>query len=324
MARTGGRAALWTWALLSAGSLAQWLTFIEVPTWHCAGLLLAAVTASSSTLALEVAMVAGPAAALAELRLDGSWLGLRSVGARGRDLLAPVAYWAFGLGTAALVSSHLLVPVGRGWLREAQVEAAVGLRLEEGRATVVGPWALTSAPDAGPGEPGGLRFAGGLGASMVVGQAATVQLTSARGAVRLELGPGEVHQDPPPGAAPEWSVRFTSLETALSVGDGARVQVGERSTPDLLSRPLDPYETWILWKRTLVPLALGLLSGVGLPLGGRVPAGAGVGLLGVLFWALLRLSDAAAQAGAPVQAALILLTPCGVASAVAWATWRDR
>ncbi|MSP54286.1 MAG: hypothetical protein EXR69_01565 [Myxococcales bacterium] len=323
MARTGGRAALWAWALLAAGSLAQWLTFIEVPGWRCAGLLVAAVIASSSTLALEVAVVAGPAAALAELRLDGSWLGLRSTGARGRDLLAPVTCWAFGLGIAALLSGHLLVPAGRVWLREAQIEAAAGLRLEDGRATVIGPWALASGPDDGQ-WPAGLRFAGGAGPDMVVGQAATVQLTRVRGAVRLDLGPGEVHQDPAPGAAPEWSVRFTSLETSLAIGDGARVQVGERSTPDLLSRPLDAYETWILWKRSLVPMAAALLAGVGLPLGGQVRAGAGVGVLGVLFWALLRLADAAAQAGSPLDAAVVLLAPCGVATAAAWATWRDR
>ena len=82
MARTGGRAGLWAWLLLAAGSLAQALSVIRIPTAHCALLVLAGAVCSTATLMVEVTMIAGPAAALAELRGDGTWLGLRSLGTR--------------------------------------------------------------------------------------------------------------------------------------------------------------------------------------------------------------------------------------------------
>ncbi len=324
MARTGGRAALWALALLSAGTLAQWLTWISVPSMHCALVLAVGVVVSSTTIAVEVAMVAGPAVALATLREDGSWLGLRSLGARGRDLVAPLALWTVPLAGLALLAGHVVVPAARTWLRDAETEAAVGLTLSPDRATVVGGWALAQT------RGGALRFAGQPGGGAVVGEASTFSIEGARGAVRVLLGPGEAHASPSPSdgtlvdAEAGWSLRFASLETALPVATGARVQVGERSTMDLLSRALDPYETWILWKRTLVPFALGLLALLALPLGGIWRTGATVGALGTSFWVLLRVSDAVAEGGSAPLASAVLILPCAIGAVLAWAGWVDR
>lgn len=312
MARTGGRAALWAWLLLTAGSLAQVLTVIRIPTAHCALLVVAGAVGSTAPLMIEVAMIAGPAAALAELRLDGSWLGLRSLGARGRDLGIPVLLWSGGLCLAALVSAHAVEPGARGWLRDARVEAAVGLRLDAGGSAAIGPWALSGQPD------GGLRFAADADGQQIVGSADTVEVEAARGAVTVRLGAGEAHT-----AGPGWQVRFASLTTALALSGGPRVETVERSTPDLLRRALNPYERWILWKRTLLPVMLLPLALLGLPLGARLPAGVGVGALALGFWTLLRLSDTLARTG-PGLATAALLVPCLLGLGIGWIKWKDR
>ncbi len=311
MARTGGRAGLWALLLLTAGSLAQVLTVIHVPSAHCALLLLAGALGHAATLAAEVALVAGPTAALAELRTDGSWLGLRSVGTRGRDLLAPVAAWAAALGLVAFLGGHVLDPAARRALRDARVEAAVALRFAPGETTTLGRWAIS-----GDGEH--TWFATADGGTEVTGQATGLHLEPAQGAARITLGPGEAHT-----VGPGWSVRFGSLETALPVSGGARIEAGERPTATLLASKLDTYERWILWKRSLVPLALVPVAALGVPLGARMRAGFGVGLLGLLCWTALRLSDTAAHT-ATLLGALLLFAPALGSLALAWATWRDR
>lgn len=325
MGRTGGRAALWAWLLLTAGSLAQVLSVIRIPTAHCALLVVAGAVGSTAPLMIEVAMIAGPAAAIAELRLDGSWLGLRSLGARGRDLGVPVLLWAGGLCLAALLTSHALEPLARGWLRDARVEAAVGLRLDAGGSAAIGPWALSGQPD------GGLRFAAEADGQQIVGSADTVQVEAARGAVTVRLGAGEargVRPGLPGGQAaipeePRWQVRFASLTTALALSGGPRVETVERSTAELLGRALNPYERWILWKRTLLPAVLLPLALLGLPLGARLRAGVGVGVLALGFWTLLRLSDTLARTG-PGLASAALLVPCLLGLGIGWILWKDR
>lgn len=338
MARTGGRAALWAWLLLTAGSLAQVLSVIRIPSAHCALLVVAGAVGSTAPLMIEVAMIAGPAAAIAELRLDGSWLGLRSLGARGRDLGVPVLLWAGVLCVAALVTSHGVEPLARGWLRDARVEAAVGLRLDAGGSAAIGPWALSGQPD------GGLRFAADADGQQIVGSADAVAIEAARGAVKVRLGAGEARGVPPgqPGgmarsdsksepprasdahtAEPGWQVRFQSLTTVLALSGGPRVETVERSTAELLRRALNPYERWILWKRTLLPAVLLPLALLGLPLGARLRAGVGVGALALAFWTLLRLSDTLARTG-PGLASAALLVPCLLGLGIGWILWKDR
>lgn len=311
MARTGGLAGAWALLLLTAGALAQVLTVIQVPSLHCAALLVAGALGHAATLAAEVALVAGPTAALAELRADGSWLGLRSVGTRGRDLLLPVGAWAAALGLVALVGGHVLDPAARRALRDARVEATVAVRLVPGETTSLGPWAVS-------GEGARTWFATDAGGDEVTGYASDLRLQAAQGAAVVTLGPGEAH-----AANGEWSLRFGSLEAAIPVSGGARIEAGERPTATLLASKLDPYERWILWKRSLIPLALAPVAALGLPLGARLRPGLGVGALGLLCWTALRLSDTAAHT-ATALGALLLLGPAIGALALGWATWRDR
>lgn len=319
MARTAGRAAFWVWGILAAATLAQVLVLLTIPSWRCAGLVAVGVLGSALTLSLLVAMVAGPVAALASLRENGAWLGLRSVGVRGRGLLGSVAIWACALGALALLSGHVLEPLARAQLRAARVEAAVGLRLYEQRATVVGPWALTQ-------DAGLVRFAGALDGEMAVGAAQSVQLDAAQSGVAVRLGAGEAHANS--GA---WSLTYSGLTTTLAVGGpsgSGRVDIAERSSFALWERVsagrLNPYERWIWWKRTAIPCILLLVAALGLPVGARVGPGLGAGVLGTLFWALLRLSDAVAQSWGSGWALATLFVPTVVAVALGWATWRDR
>ena len=319
MARTAGRAGLWVWGILAAAALAQVLALLTIPSWRCAGLIAVGVLGSALTVALLVAMVAGPIAAVASLRESGAWLGLRSVGVRGRALLGSAALWACALGGAALLSGHVLEPLARAQLRAARVEAAVGLRLYEDRATVVGPWALTD-------DGGVVRFAGALGEDMAVGAADSVQLEPSRSGLAVRLGAGEAH-----AASGAWALTYDGLTTTVNVGGAAsagRVDIAERSSFDLWERVqagrLNPYERWIWWKRTAIPCILLIVAALGLPLGARVGPGIGAGALGTVFWALLRVSDAVAQSQGAGWALATLFVPTLVAVAIGWATWRDR
>jgi hypothetical protein len=324
MARTAGRAGLWVWGILAAAALAQVLALLTIPSWRCAGLIAVGVLGSALTVALLVAMVAGPIAAVASLRESGAWLGLRSVGVRGRALFGSAALWACVIGGAALLSGHVLEPLARAQLRAARVEAAVGLRLYEDRATVVGPWALTN-------DGGVVRFAGALGEDMAVGSADSVQLDPARSGLAVTLGPGEAH-----AASGAWALTYDGLTTTVNMGGpasaggdaGGRVDIAERSSFDLWERVragrLNPYERWIWWKRTAIPCILLIVAALGLPLGARVGPGIGAGALGTVFWALLRGSDAVAQSAGPGWALATLGVPTALAAAIGWATWRDR
>lgn len=322
MGRTGGVAALWAWGLLSAALLAQVVAVTRLPGWRCAGLAVGGVTGSAAAMAVQVALVAGPAAALAELRREGSWLALRSFGARGRDLLPAVAIWAGALGVAALIGAHVLAPAAQGWIRAARVDAAVGVRIAEGAATSVGPWALAR-------DGGAVRFAGadpaGDAAEATLGSAASIHVEAAGPGVRVALGPGEAH-----AADGSWSVQFDALATTVAVATdrAGRVETAERSSADLQARAaagtLAPYERWIWQKRTAVPLVLMLLAALGLPVGARLRAGPGVALVAGVFWALLRGADALAQGAGCGWALAALTLPSAAAVALAWARWSER
>lgn len=317
MGRTGGVAALWAWGLLSAAMLAQVVAVTRLPDARAALLTVAGVAGNAAALAVQVAMVAGPAAAMAELRREGSWLALRSFGARGRDLAPAVAVWAGALGLAALAGTHALAPAAQGWLREARVAAASGVRITEGAATGVGPWAIAA-------DGGVVRFAGSDAADgTAVGSAASIRVDPAGTAVRVTLGPGEVH-----AADGAWDLRFDALAATVPVaGDRAgRVDTAERPTAELWARDatLSPYERWIARKRTAVPAVLALLAALGLPVGARLHAGPGVALIGGLFWGLVRIADALAHGPGSAWALAALIVPSAAAVALAWARWGDR
>jgi lipopolysaccharide export LptBFGC system permease protein LptF len=161
-----------------------------------------------------------------------------------------------------------------------------------------------------------------------VGAAESVQLGAARSGLAVTLGPGEAH-----ATSGAWALTYAGLTTTLPVGGpdgeaGSRLAFAERSSVDLWERVragrLNPYERWIWWKRTAVPCIMLFVAALGLPLGARVGPGVGAGVLGALFWALLRASDAVAQSQGAGWALATLGVPTALAAALAWATWRDR
>ena len=315
MARTGGRAALWAWLVLVAGGLAQVLAVLSIPSWACALRIVIGVAGACASLGFGVATVAGPLAGLAALRGDGSWLGVRSFGARGRDLAPSVLAWILLLGCANAGAAHVLEPLARGVLRDARVDAAASIELRESVATSMGPWAVSAGPE------GGLRFAGEDGGDgIIVGEARLEALSGHAGVLHVALGPGEARRVGENG----WTLRFASLTAPVTLGGGARVETAERPTQELLGRELGPYERWILWKRTLLPVSLGLLGFAALPLGARWPAAPVLGVLAAAFWGLLRVSDLASQSAGPAAATCLLLAPCALTALLTWAAWSDR
>jgi hypothetical protein len=121
-------------------------------------------------------------------------------------------------------------------------------------------------------------------------------------------------------------LRAAELRVALPLGGNA-LPLAARSTGALFASP-EPYARWIGAKRLLLPacgwmLAAGLLAtGLRVP---RAPALVPVAGAFALVWALVRALDGGVRGGGlgVGWACALLLGAVGVATALAWAWWRD-
>jgi hypothetical protein len=165
-----------------------------------------------------------------------------------------------------------------------------------------------------------LHFAGG-GPVPVIGSARSWELVQARGGVLARLRDGALRD----GRGAHGT--FAVLDVPVPIGGAVRVHVSERSTMALLEVARTPYERWILWKRTVLPLTTVPLALVLVPLvlAGRVPSGLLAALLAVGWWGAVRVLDgwvvrASAEPGA---AAAALFAGLALLVGASWARWRD-
>lgn len=271
--------------------------------------LFAGAALASLAVALPAAALGGLAAGLRQLRDDGAWRGLATLGVPGRALLLPLAGWLVLLGLAYGAVAHAGEPWGRRIVRDARAEAASRVVPREGRTVRVGAWSVAVDGDR-------LRLAG----EGWFGSAGGWTLTPARGAVVAELT--DLVVEGPDGAR----VRAERAVVPVPLGLSGRLGVGERDSAELWARARDPYERWVLWKRSLLPAALVPLGLALVPaaLAGRWPPLALTAAALVPWWVAVRLLDGQVTAlGVGVAAGVVLAGAVGAAVA-AWARWGER
>jgi hypothetical protein len=111
----------------------------------------------------------------------------------------------------------------------------------------------------------------------------------------------------------------------VPVDGRGRTHAAERTTPDLLRQlrvsaalGRDGYERWLLWKRTLLPLALGPLAVAAAGFARRFRVGPVV--CGLLFtsWVGVRILDGQTSTLSPALASALFLLPVLALAGLAW------
>lgn len=263
-------------------------------------------------LALPITGLMGVLLGLRRIREDGVWIGLRTLGVGGWRLLPPVLGWVLGVGLLYTWAAHIAEPRARGILREARAEAVARIVPVAGRTVGLGPWSVVI-------EAERLHFIG----EGMRGEAGSWRLTPLRDGVLVELRDGALHSD-------TVQAQFARLSLPLPLpGSSGRVEVAERPTPELRAHlqktSYNPYEHWILWKRTLLPAAMSLLSVAMIPaaLGDRaMPLLTGGALFGL--WTLVRVLDQSVRGLGLGAATGVLLSALLVALAWGWGRWKER
>jgi hypothetical protein len=302
-------------ALLSLAALGQAvLSASLVPDPDLLGAMAAASLGVSLALALPLGVLGGIAAGYRRLREEGAVLALGTLGAAPTALAAPVIPAAALTGILWAMTLHFIEPSSRASLRDARVLAAARASPAPGHALQLGDWSLAAVG-------GELRFAG----QDWVGMARTWSLAPARGGggevgVVARLRDGRARR-----VDGEAALTFAELTVPITLPGISRVHAAERPTPELvdhLRRTTDwarAYETWILWKRTLLPALLPVLAwaaaGHGLS---RRPLLAGAGGLVLALWVTIRLADQAIRLVQPGGAAALVVAVAALGAATAW------
>lgn len=216
-----------------------------VPTATLLARLLLAAAGAAVPLALALAGMAGLAGALARLREEGAWLALATLGYREFWWAGLAALWALPFALAWLLCAHTVEPQARAWLRDVRSEAAASITPNETATTRVGHWAFAT-------EAGRLHFTNGE----TLGYAGGWRFSPRLGGVLVELDDLQTTSD-------GWTVSATHATLPLALSAGPKVHISERTTPDFLRQLArssalgrGDYERWVLWKRSLLPLAL--------------------------------------------------------------------
>ncbi len=270
--------------------------------------LCAASAGAIAPLALGVGALAGAAFAAARLADEGALLALASLGLPLRHLAPLFALFVLPAAFAQAGLHHWGEPLARSALREARSEALASVSPRSGEAVRVGSWWVAGA---GTGLAFTDRASTGLATSAV--------LEARSGGVLARLG--DVDLRLPDGA----TVHADRIEVPLPLAAGGRVHPGERTTPELrrqiaVSAALgrEGYERWLLWKRTLLPVALVPLAVAAGGLARSRRPGAVVGALLIGSWGLIRLLDAQAAALGPALASVLFLVPLVLVAGWAW------
>ena len=271
------------------------------------GQLLLGAAGAVFPLSLAVATLAGVAGGFARLREERALLALASLGVPATRLLPAVVTLSAVMALPYALCTHVLEPRARALLRDARVEAAAAVVPREGRPVRVGTWWLAL-----DGER--LVFTDGIHGGLATSwawRAAAGGVVAELGGVRLDLGDA--------GAA------IKTLTLPIPIEGRGRISPAERTTSELRVQLVrsaalgrDGTERWLLYKRTLLPVALVPLAVAAAGLARRVPAGGVVGGLLFVSWLTVRALDASVPSLGPVAAAALFgLGMMGLAGA-AW------
>jgi hypothetical protein len=295
--------------LLTLGGLGQALlaTSASPPPALLLRLLLASAGAVAP-LALGVGALAGAASAASRLAEDRALLGLGTLGVPA-SRLAPL-FLAAVLPAALLQAAlaHGGEPLARAALRDARAEALAAVTPRPDEAVRLGAWWVAAQGD-------GLAFTDGTR----TGTARSARLDVHQGGVLARLAGVELSL--------EDGARATAERVALPVPvDGrGRTHAAERTTPDLLRQlrvsaalGRDGYERWLLWKRTLLPLALGPLAVAAAGFARRFRVGPVVGGLLFTSWVGVRILDGQTSTLSPALASALFLLPVLALAGLAW------
>ena len=281
-------------------------------------LVVLSIPASLAIIA-PTAATAGGVWTLARWEREGAWLGLRSSGVRGRQLIP--AFLLLGLlgGATSGFATHLLGPASRSQIRElgrapGAVELVPNAELRLGGVQLVvretsGGWASD------------LFFASQRG----FGTARRGRLVASDGGTAVELMDGVLATTEP------IPITLSFRRWVLPVSSSPRVELDELSTEELHVRWVATasagrdasYERSVAMKRWLHPFAALILPLALLPLGVKARPMAWVGCAGVVYLVAVRLGDQLAfVVGANLAASIGPLAAIAM-GLVLWTTWRD-
>jgi len=267
-----------------------------------------------------LAVAAGAVAGLARWRRSGGWLGLRSVGVRGRQLIPAMLVVGLAGGAVAAAGTQVLGPSARGQIRVLAHQPG-NLALLPGVEVRLGDLAVVAR-----GVGGGWATELFLASPSGVGSARRGRLIQAGEGPALELIDGALLTlDPVP-------VRLAFRRWIKPIDLSPRVELDELSTPELRARADATaarggdasYERAVAYKRWLHPFATFLMPLALLPLGVRRHPMAWVGLCGVGYLVSVRVGDHLAPALGGMAGAAFGPAFIAALGVFLWATWRDR
>ncbi len=321
------RASLGAVGLLGVASAAQIAPVTGVPPIPTLGPMIGALLVASLPVAVPLGVLLGITGELRAARRDGRWEALAAMGRSPDRTLRSLVLGAGFVAGVLVVGEHLAFPWARVVLADLRVEAAVALA--PGAALRLGDWTVTrdaaverssvegDAPAAfrggaaaGPGAVHAIA-AGPTGVSVV--SATSLTLVPHHGGTDVRLGSGSLRRGE---GAEAVTLRFDTLAAVLP-GSGRGRPVDARPTGSF--QPRGPYETWIVLKRTLVPVLLVPLVVAAAALGvrGRAPSAWMAGGLVGSAWGLVRGLDGLVRdehLGVGVAGAVLL----GSAGLAAW------
>ena len=275
---------------------------------------------ASVWIVVPLACVGGVVAALAGWERNGGWVGLRSAGVRGRQLLPAALLVGCVSALVTCLATHQLGPMARTQIRELG-RAPGALVLVPGAEARVGD-SLFVAGEVGGGWASDLFFASPRG----LGSADRARLVDDDGGTALELLDGVlVAIDPVP-------IRVTFRRWILPLERSPRVELDELRTSELLARAAataasgrdDSYERAVAYKRWFHPLASLLLPLALLPLGVRRYPMASLGASGIGYLIAVRVGDHLSGSLGALASAALGPVFVGVLGLLLWSRWRDR
>ena len=298
------------WSLVSLAGVGQAVVGASlVPSVGVLARLCLAALGVGATLALGLAALAGASGAMTRLRDEGAILALASLGLPGRAFMRVAAAWSVPFALCWLAATHVVEPRARAAFRDVRVEAAASVLPLPMRTVHVGAWFFAI-------DGGRLRFTDGL----AVGHAGGWQFTANAGGVLVDLSDVHVQSE-------QLMVFAERASLPLPISGRGKVHASERTTPELLDQLVrsttlgrDGYERWLLWKRSLVPLAVVPLAVAAAGLARSWPPAVVVGALLLGTWLLIRVLDAGVASLGVGSASALFVVACGVAAVAGW--WR--
>ena len=254
---------------------------------------------------------------------EGAWLGLNALGFGGRGLFRPVLQIGLLVGGVTALSTLVLEPMSRRTSRAVLMESASKVTLTPGVPIQVGGLSVSVRPKREDGQQPVFFASDG-----VVGFAQDLSLQKVQNEAWVSMSDGSLVFD----MSPQARIGFSTWTRPLSLPQTRRLELDERSTPELLkvatrteqSGADAAYEWSVLFKRFGHPLAVFPLLFAGVPLGRTSRFGVNTGLFGLGYLLSVRTGDALASVMGPALAASTGFIYALVVTVVLWAKWRER